>query len=169
MPTTTSAPTQERSRRRREAILRAATELLAEGGAKAVTHRAVAARAGLPPATPTYYFESIQELTDEALRVHVSERADELRRLAQEAASGARSVEEIGRRLADSLADRAREIVIAQFEVYLEAARNPALRPVVAEALDAFEDLARALLTAMGARDTGEAAVAVVALADGFA
>ncbi|MFI5426371.1 TetR/AcrR family transcriptional regulator [Aeromicrobium sp. UC242_57] len=53
---------QERSRARREALLDAAIDLFAEGGSRAITHRAVAARAGLPSATTTYYFESIDEL-----------------------------------------------------------------------------------------------------------
>jgi len=42
------SPRQERSRQRREALLRATIELLGETGAKSVTHRAVAERAGLP-------------------------------------------------------------------------------------------------------------------------
>ena len=37
--------TQERSRQRRGELLAAAIELFAEGGARAITHRAVAARA----------------------------------------------------------------------------------------------------------------------------
>src|SRR5580698_3447170 len=81
-------PTQERSRVRREALLRAALELISEGGTRAVTHRAVSARAGLPPASTTYYFESIQQLTQEALRLHVAERVAELQALSDVAASG---------------------------------------------------------------------------------
>jgi TetR/AcrR family transcriptional regulator, regulator of biofilm formation and stress response len=63
---------QVRSRARREALLAAAIELFAEGGARSVTHRAVAARAGLPPATTTYYFASIEELVREALATHLA-------------------------------------------------------------------------------------------------
>ena len=53
---TSAAPSQRRSRARREALLRAAVALLAEGGVRAVTHRAVADRAGVPLAATTYYF-----------------------------------------------------------------------------------------------------------------
>ncbi|HEV7685792.1 MAG TPA: TetR family transcriptional regulator, partial [Acidimicrobiia bacterium] len=42
------SPRQDRSRRRRDALLRATIELLGEIGAKSITHRAVAERAGLP-------------------------------------------------------------------------------------------------------------------------
>jgi DNA-binding transcriptional regulator YbjK len=78
-------PVQRRSRDRRELLLRAAVDLLADGGPKAVTHRAVAARAGVPQASTTYYFASIQELTDEALRLHLSERTSELQAMITEA------------------------------------------------------------------------------------
>jgi TetR/AcrR family transcriptional regulator, regulator of biofilm formation and stress response len=162
-------PTQEGSRVRRDALLRAAMELISEGGTRVVTHRAVAARAGLPPASTTYYFESIQKLTEEALRLHVAERVAELQELSDDAARGGRSVEEIARHFADSLANRSREVTVGQFEVYLEAARNPEMRQSVVQALDAFEQLAELALTALGARRPKEAAVAFVALLDGFA
>lgn len=62
---------QERSRQRREALLNAALDLFVEGGSRAVTHRAVAAAAGLPAATTTYYFATIEELLREALTHHI--------------------------------------------------------------------------------------------------
>jgi len=162
-------PRQERSKARREALLRAAISLLAEGGARALTHRAVAARAGLPAASTTYYFESIQQLTDEALALHVSERVAELDALVSSAVAGGRSPEEVGGRVAEALADRAADVIVAQFELYLEAARNPALRPMVAEALDSFEHFTATALKSLGARDAEAWAPAFVALFDGFA
>lgn len=56
------------AQRRRAALLQAAAELAAEVGAGAVTHRAVAARAGVPLSTTSYFFSSIDELVTEALR-----------------------------------------------------------------------------------------------------
>jgi DNA-binding transcriptional regulator YbjK len=162
-------PTQERSRTRRDLLLRAAMTLISEGGTRAVTHRAVAAQAGLPPASTTYYFDSIAQLTEEALRLHVAERVAELESLVASAAEGGRTVEEIARRVADSLSSRAQDVTIGQFEVYLEAARHPSLRQSVVEALDAFEQLATAVLSALGARRPAQAAAAFVALLDGYA
>jgi TetR/AcrR family transcriptional regulator, regulator of biofilm formation and stress response len=161
-------PSQERSRRRRDALLRAAIELLAEGGVKAVTHRAVAKRAGVAVAATTYYFDSIQQLTEDALRLHVRERVAELRSITEQAAEGGRSVEAIALRFADALIGRQRELLIAQYEVYLEAARTPALRPTVADALEDFRALAEASLAALGAARPVEGAVAFIALIDGF-
>jgi DNA-binding transcriptional regulator YbjK len=166
---TSALPSQERSRARRDALLRAAVALLAEGGVRAVTHRAVASRARVPLAATTYYFESIRHLTEEALRLHVTERVNELQGLVEGAASGSRSADQVAERFAEALLARDRDATIAQFEVYLEAARNPALQRAVAESLDAFEKLAYLALSALGARRPAEAAAAFVAVINGFA
>ncbi|NKE55886.1 TetR family transcriptional regulator [Lentzea sp. PSKA42] len=56
--------------RRRQALVEAAAELLVEGGFDAVRHRAVAERAGLPLASTTYYFDSLDELITAAVEFH---------------------------------------------------------------------------------------------------
>lgn len=159
---------QRRSRSRRELLLRAAVELLADGGPRAVTHRAVAARAGVPQASTTYYFESIGQLTDEALRLHLTERKSELHSMIASATGKGGSTEQIARQLAESLITRSREIAIAQFEVYMQAGRNPELRTHVEETLGAFEQLAESVLAFLGAREPERAAPVFVALIDGF-
>jgi DNA-binding transcriptional regulator YbjK len=164
------SPRQDRSRRRHDALLRAAIELLGESGAKSVTHRAVAERAGLPLASTTYYFRSVHQLIEEALKLHVAERVAELQGMAAAAlgVTGA-SAQDIAERLADVLAAAPTPILVAQYQMYLEAGRNPGLQPAVAEALAAFEGLAAAVLAALGARDAESTAEAFVALLDGFA
>ena len=164
------SPRQDRSRRRRDALLRAAIELLGETGAKSVTHRAVAERAGVPLASTTYYFESVNHLIEDALKLHVAERVAELQGLTAVAlgAAGA-SAQDIAERLAEVLASAPTPILVAQYQMYLEAGRNPALQPAMAEALGAFEGLAATVLAALGARDPETTAEAVVALLDGFA
>jgi TetR/AcrR family transcriptional regulator, regulator of biofilm formation and stress response len=164
-----SNPTQERSRNRRDALLTAAIDLLAEGGPRAVTHRAVAAKAGLPVAATTYYFESIQQLTDAALARHVAGRVEELESIVARAVEVGRSAEEIGALIAVSLADRAPDVVIAQFEIYLEAARSDAMREPVRVALDKFESYAARVLALLGVPDPERAAPTFLALVDGFA
>ncbi|MEW6473584.1 MAG: TetR family transcriptional regulator [Actinomycetota bacterium] len=164
------SPRQDRSRRRREALLRAAIELLGETGAKSVTHRAVAERAGLPLASTTYYFRSVHELVEEALQLHVAERVAELQgRAALALEAGGASPADIAQRLAEVLVAAPTPILVAQYQMYLEAGRNPALQPAVADALAAFEGLAAGVLGALGARDPHGAAEAFVALLDGFA
>jgi TetR/AcrR family transcriptional regulator, regulator of biofilm formation and stress response len=146
----------------------AATEIIAEAGVKAVSHRTVAKRAGVPLAATTYYFSSIQHLTEEALRRHVDARVAELTRITEQAGQGSRTIEQVALRFADALVDRDRHSVIAQYEVYLEAARTPGLRPAVAEALDAFRALAETSLRVLGAERPAEGAAAFIALIDGF-
>jgi TetR/AcrR family transcriptional regulator, regulator of biofilm formation and stress response len=163
------APRQDRSRRRRESLLRATIELLGETGAKSVTHRAVAERAGLPLASTTYYFASVQQLIEEALKLHVAERVAELQSIAVSVAVPGASAQKIAEQLAELLVARAPGVLVAQYQMYLEAARNPVLRPAVADALAAFERLAAVVLGALGARDPQQAADAFVALLDGFA
>jgi DNA-binding transcriptional regulator YbjK len=164
------SPRQERSRQRREALLRATIELLGETGAKSVTHRAVAERAGLPLASTTYYFESVHQLVEEALKLHVAERVAELQAMAAMAlgATGA-SASDIAERLAEVLVSAPGPTLVAQYQLYLEAGRNPALQPAVAEALATFEGLAAGVLAALGAREPEAASEAFVALLDGFA
>jgi TetR/AcrR family transcriptional regulator, regulator of biofilm formation and stress response len=163
------SPRQDRSRRRREALLRATIELLGETGAKSVTHRAVAERAALPLASTTYYFDSVQQLIEEALKLHVAERVAELQALAVAVSAGGASAHDIAGRLAEVLVARPAAVLVAQYQMYLEAARNPALQPAVGEALAAFERLTGAVLAALGAQEPEQAAGAFVALLDGFA
>ena len=164
-----SAPSQERSRQKRDRLLGAAIELMTEGGVRAITHRAVAARAGVAGAATTYYFESIEELTNEALARHVEARIEELEALVADSTAEGESVLEMSERLARSLAARADDVVVAQFEVYLEAWRAPALRRPVRDALDAFEAMAAGALRALGVEDPERWAPAFVAAVDGFA
>jgi DNA-binding transcriptional regulator YbjK len=163
-------PRQARSRRRREALLRATIELLGETGVKSVTHRAVAERAGVPLASTTYYFASVYQLVEEALKLHVAERVAQLETMAAVAlgATGA-TAQDIAQRLAEVLVAAPTPNHVAQYQLYLEAGRNPALQPAVADALAAFEALAASVLAALGARDPQPAAEAIVALLDGFA
>lgn len=164
------SPRQDRSRRRREALLRATIELIGETGVRSVTHRAVAERAGVPLASTTYYFRSVHELVEEALKLHVAERVAELEGMAALALGiGGASATDIAGRLAEVLVAAPTPILVAQYQMYLEAGRNPALQPAVAEALSAFEGLAAGVLAALGARDPQTAAEAFVALLDGFA
>jgi DNA-binding transcriptional regulator YbjK len=162
-------PRQKRSRERREALLRAAIELLAEGGARALTHRAVAARAGLPAASTTYYFDTIQQLTDEALALHVADRVADMAELVPAASVPGSSPLEVGDQVVEALVDRVGDVLVAQFEIYLEAARNPQIRPTVAEALETFEHFTAVTLKALGVRDPEAAAPVFVAMIDGFA
>jgi DNA-binding transcriptional regulator YbjK len=59
--------TTDKGRARRSSIVEAAADLLTDGGPPAVTHRAVAARAGVPLGSTTYYFADRDELLAAAI------------------------------------------------------------------------------------------------------
>ena len=162
-------PNQQRGRDRRQALLRAAQELLAERGAKAVTHRAVASRAGLPLASTTYYFTSIDELTQEALLLAVEERVALLQAVMSAGAPPSRTPEQFARTYVGTVIARPKADILAQLGVYLEAARNPALQEAASAAIESFEALAERGLAMVGPRDATDTAIAVAAMLDGFA
>jgi DNA-binding transcriptional regulator YbjK len=59
--------TTDKGRARRTSIVQAAADLLTDGGPPAVTHRAVASRAGVPLGSTTYYFADRDELLAAAI------------------------------------------------------------------------------------------------------
>src|ERR1700742_5090263 len=122
-----------RGERRRQAILEAALQLIGERGVSATTHRAVAERAGVPVAATTYYFESLDELLDEALLLFVREEAERLTALSARLEGRQLAPADIARLLVAELRTSQGEGVpaaVGQFELYLEAARRPGLRQV---------------------------------------
>lgn len=151
---------------RRNALVRAATEIIGESGTAAATHRAIAAKAGVPLSTTSYFFASIASLLEAAIRQFTAERAAQLEALAAGLASGV-SPDEIASLFASVLLSGERAAELAQIEAYLHAARTDNLRQPVAEAMDAFERVAVVALSAAGALRPHEGARAFVALADG--
>jgi DNA-binding transcriptional regulator YbjK len=132
-----------------------------------VTHRAVTEKAGVPLATASYFFESIEELVQEALRVFTTQHIDRMSALAEQLAAERRTLDEVATAFAEASTPTLPE-TLAQFEAYLHAARTPELRDPVAETLAAYRRLAEAALRAAGAPGPEAGAAAFVALADGF-
>ncbi|MEX2195144.1 MAG: TetR family transcriptional regulator [Thermoleophilaceae bacterium] len=159
-----------RGERRRHEILLAALRIVRERGTAAVTHRAVAEVADVPPATTTYYFDSIDELLEEALKLFVDEEVERLGHLAASLRSATVSPHTISELFAEELL-RGNESGdnVAQFELYLEASRRPRLHEAAAACLRAYAEAAEAALAAAGAARASEGARTFVALVDGLA
>lgn len=152
---------------RRQALLAAAVELVAEEGVGGITHRAVAKRAGLPLSTTSYFFDSLDDLVLEALRVFVAAEIEVLQGITAAIAEEELTADEILDRFVAALLAEPPSHTVAQFEAYLEVTRRPDLRDEIRAVLDAYEALAATTLAAAGADPAG--ARAFVALADGFA
>jgi len=115
--------------RRRHALVRAAAELLCEGGFEAVRHRAVAERAGIPLASTTYYFASLEELVANAVEYLGAAESSALRTRVDELPRRRRGAEAAADVLVDLLAaETTREQLISRYERYIACARYPGLR-----------------------------------------
>lgn len=158
---------QTRGEERRRCILVATLSVIERGGVAAVTHRTVADAAQVPLGSLTYYFDSKDDLLREALLLFVEEETARLRSLGE-------SLEEERLEPAEVAGHFARALVgedpghVAQFELYLEAARTPALRESAAACFRAYEEVCGIALRAAGVPDSGHLAVLFVALADGM-
>jgi DNA-binding transcriptional regulator YbjK len=156
--------------RRRRALVSAAAELLAEGGFDAVRHRAVAERAGLPLASTTYYFRSLDELVAAAVehgsRVELAECRAELERT--DAAGG---VDELVELLLDALLGPASrtdaEAVLLRYERFVAAGRRPWLGPLMRSLRVELDALLSDIVSRFGRTVDAEELTRLVAVVDG--
>lgn len=154
---------------RRDKLLLAAVEVVAERGLGGATHREIAKRAGVPLATTSYFFGSIDELLLEALRVFSEETVRSLEATRAAIVSQGLGPVQTLDALLDVLFIAPPHWTVAQFESYLEVSRRPEHAGAVKRVISSFESLAADALEAAGARDPREGARVVVALLDGFA
>ncbi|MEO3930417.1 TetR family transcriptional regulator [Micromonosporaceae bacterium B7E4] len=143
---------------RRAALAAAAIEVIAELGIARTTHRAVAARAGLPLGATTYYFPTLDDLVAAGLALATEALGAELRCWAGRLDAAEDLPGALTGLVEEYLTDRRR--VRLEYDLYLAAARDPALRPLAETWLHGFRDL-------LEPRLGPEAARAVVALLDG--
>lgn len=163
------APAQARGAARRQALLDAAVALLARDGARAVTHRAVAREAGTTHGAPRYYFATRDQLLDEALRHIAARQVAAVERVLSEpgGAPAAERADRLARHIAGPLAAD-RDATIARYELFLETARRPRLRPALEEWGDAYRRLLTAELAAAGSADPGTDAELLLNLLNGL-
>jgi DNA-binding transcriptional regulator YbjK len=176
-PPTTTAPTRgrrdRRGEQRRAELLEAAIHLIGAHGLDAVTHRAVAAEAGVSPASTSYYFRSKDELIDEALNA-LATREIALLRARREALGEARAAdlgeicEALSAWIEEQLTDAGRVAMLAQYQLQLEAARRPAAREILQAWKDGTDELAETAMASLGARDVRTAGILLVCAIDGL-
>jgi TetR/AcrR family transcriptional regulator, regulator of biofilm formation and stress response len=157
----------ESARRRRAALLRAASELAAEVGAGSVTHRAVAARAGVPLSTTSYFFSSIDELVTEALRTSADGHVDGLDDVGRTVPAGHVDAATAIRDAVAQTVGQERTLAWSQVEYLLAAGRQPELRPCATAAVARIIQRVCDQLEATGAVQAEPVAWAIVALGDG--
>ena len=167
----TDTPAAPRGVARREAMLHAAVELIGEQGPDALTHRAVAERAGVSLSATTYWFSSKDEIFRQAVALAAGEEVARLERLVLDLAPRKLAPTAWARELSAALAadvQRNPAHPVAMYEFVLEASRRPDLREEVARWEVAHLRLAEAGLRAVGSADPETDAHIVVAVVSGL-
>ncbi|XVV13823.1 TetR/AcrR family transcriptional regulator [Actinoplanes sp. CA-131856] len=143
---------------RRRALAAAAVEVIAEVGIGRTTHRAVAARAGLPLGATTYYFPTLDDLIAAGLHKAAADVRDDLDLWGSRLREAGDLPTALAELIADYLADRKRAQI--ECELYVAAGRDVALRPLALAWLTGLQELLEPHLGAAAARD-------LIALVDG--
>ena len=172
MVASTPNGTRPRGAARREALLDAVLQVVADEGVDAVTHRRVADVAGLPLASTTYWFESKEHLLTAALERAAERDIERLEGLIREAPERPSDpLDLVVAAILDPIEDEgptSRSLLLATYALMLEAARRPALREATQRWTDAYWDALSPLLAAAGSRDSRSHAQLVVGAADGL-
>lgn len=153
----------------RRRLVRAALDVIGAEGIAGLTNRRITQAAGVSPGTLTYHFPAQEQLLVEALETFVSEEVDRLEVISSQLV-GARldvaSAAEFARKAIEESVTRREQI--AQFELYLHAARNPRASAAAARCYAAYDALSIATLSALGSRHPEQHARALVALVEGI-
>lgn len=124
---------------RRREIVAAASELIVEVGAEAVTHRKVAARAGVPLGATTQYFDTLDDLRGAAFRALADEVDARLDGVRQTLAERGDSPEVIAALVFESMDDH--HAVQADRAVVTAAVHDPRLRDLARHLSDRLVEL----------------------------
>lgn len=141
---------QQRGEVRRDAILRATWDVILRDGVRGVRHRAVAAAAGVPLSSTTYYFKDIQDLlvqsfelfADESIEAFVAPfwRQAEQQRLALSAPEadqpdgmqpGSSLLLDVAARYIEERLGKHREQVVLEYAFWYAAIHEPRLQVAV--------------------------------------
>jgi DNA-binding transcriptional regulator YbjK len=161
----------EKGERRRQALVGAAAELLRTGGFDAVRHRSVAEKAGLPLASTTYYFASLDDLVTAATERTCQEELAEVRTALEALPAAAPRSALVELVLDQLLGPESRsgglDAVLLRYERLVGAGRRPYLAPLMRALRADFDGLLLAVLARAG-HPVGTAALnRLVAVVDG--
>ena len=145
--------------RRRQELVAAAADLLRHGGFDAVRHRAVAERAGLPLASTTYYFASLDDLVTAAVersgRIELDEGRAQLDAFADWCADPAALAEVFLDLLVGSESRHGGlDAVLLRYERLVGAGRRPYLAPLMRQMRVELDALLAEIATRSGRRWT---------------
>ncbi|MBP2322074.1 DNA-binding transcriptional regulator YbjK [Kibdelosporangium banguiense] len=167
-----TAASTPKGERRRQALVEAAAQLLAEGGFDAIRHRAVADRAGLPLASTTYYFDSLDELITAAAEYQGWTELGRGRRQLEAVEEEKPGFDQLVELVLDQLLgvepeSGDAEAVLLRYERLVATGRRPYLRPVMRAMAVELHSLLADIFTRCGMPLSKERIEQVIALVDG--
>ncbi|MEV6306617.1 TetR family transcriptional regulator [Actinoplanes sp. NPDC051861] len=161
---TARRPQRARDPEARRAALAAATmEVIAEAGVGRTTHRAVAARAGLPLGATTYYYPTLDDLIAAGLRHAVNTLQADLDQWAERLRAAPDMPDELTVLVQEYLTDRPQ--VRLEYELCVAAARDEALRPLAEVWMNGLVDVLEPYVGAAAGRDISALLDGIILLA----
>jgi DNA-binding transcriptional regulator YbjK len=112
---------------RREKIASAAIAVVAERGVEGVTHRAVAAAAGVPLGSTTYHFATLDDLLAEALRTAAEHNIARMREWERDLPADADLAGALADLVIQALTEERSQTVV-EYELYVAALHRSSLR-----------------------------------------
>lgn len=167
----TSAST-PKGERRRQALVEAAAELLEEGGFEALRHRAVAERAGMPLASTTYYFDSLDDLIIATVEYDARRELDTARARLDELPDPPGSADTLTEQILDLLLgvrsrDGGADAVLVRYERLVGSPRRPYLAPLMRELAGELHKLLAEIFSRFGKEVSKQRLQELIALVDG--
>lgn len=157
--------------RRRQELVTAAAALLRAGGFDAVRHRAVAERAGLPLASTTYYFGSLDDLVTAAVaetgREELAEGEAQLAGLPAQVEPATAAELVLDLLLGPESRDGGLDAVLLRYERLVGAGRRPYLAPLMREMRVTLDAQLGAIIERSGRALDATALRDLVSLVDG--
>lgn len=153
---------------RRTAIVDAAIELLAEGGTRALTHRMVDRRLGIPDGSTSTYHRTRGELV-RAAAVRMAEL--ELATVVSTSAAmpaDADTAEIVAALVSDAMSPQRRSQTLARYVLFAEAANDPELAVIMLQGRSSMLIAGEGLLARAGARHPERGARALAAFINGL-
>lgn len=117
---------------RRQRIIDACLDVIAERGVAGTSHRVVAEAADVPLGSMTYHFDGFDDLIFQAFSHYARQAAERFRTRMEQAHTRDDACEAIAETIADDLLGTHRDMVI-NLELYAIAARKPRFRDIMTE------------------------------------
>ena len=163
-----SATTDSEPNSRRTAIGDAAIELLAEGGTRALTHRMVDRRLGIPEGSTSSYHRTREDLVRATVRRMVERELAAIESTEAAFPEGADAAEIIAALVENAGSAERRQQTLARYVLFPEAAGNSEVARTLQESRAAFLAASAELLRMSGAQDPELGARSLTAFINGL-